>query len=82
VGYSNPDVDKLIETGRNGPDCSQAARAKGYQEMNKILNEDVPYMFGFAQNRILATAANVRGIETGSFSPNADWNIEKWWIKK
>ena len=22
------------------------------------------------------------GIEPGSFSPNADWNIEKWWIKK
>lgn len=82
VGYSNPQVDKLIESGRNGPDCSQAARQKGYQEMNKILNDDVPYMFGFAQNRILATAANIRGIETGAFSPNADWNIEKWWIKK
>jgi peptide/nickel transport system substrate-binding protein len=82
VGYSNPDVDKLIETGRNGPDCSQGARQKVYQEMNKILNDDAPYMFGFAQNRILATASNIRGIEPGSFSPNADWNIEKWWIKK
>jgi peptide/nickel transport system substrate-binding protein len=82
VGYSNPQVDKLIETGRNGPDCSQGARQKAYQEMNKILNDDAPYMFGFAQNRILATASNIRGIETGAFSPNADWNIEKWWIKK
>jgi len=82
VGYSNPNVDKLIETGRNGPDCSQGARQKVYQEMNKILNDDAPYMFGFAQNRILATASNIRGIEPGSFSPNADWNIEKWWIKK
>lgn len=82
VGYSNPQVDKLIETGRNGPDCSQAGRQKVYQEMNKILNDDAPYMFGFAQNRILATASNIRGIDPGSFSPNADWNIEKWWIKK
>jgi peptide/nickel transport system substrate-binding protein len=82
VGYSNPNVDKLIESGRNGPDCSQGARQKVYQEMNKILNDDAPYMFGFAQNRILATASNIRGIEPGSFSPNADWNIEKWWIKK
>jgi peptide/nickel transport system substrate-binding protein len=82
VGYSNAQVDKLIETGRNGPDCSQGARQKAYQEMNKILNDDAPYMFGFAQNRILATASNIRGIEPGSFSPNADWNIEKWWIKK
>jgi peptide/nickel transport system substrate-binding protein len=82
VGYNNPAVDKLIETGRNGPDCTQAGRQKAYQEMNKILNDDVPYMFGFAQNRILATASNIRGIEPGSFSPNADWNVEKWWIKK
>jgi len=82
VGYSNPQVDKLIEQGRNGPDCSQGARQKAYQEMNKILNEDVPYNFGFAQNRILATDARIRGIEPGSFSPNGDWNIHKWWIKK
>lgn len=82
VGYSNPQVDKLIEQGRNGPDCSLAARQKAYQEMNKILNDEVPYMFGFAQNRIFAADTRIQGIVPGSYSPNADWNIEKWWIKK
>jgi len=82
VGYSNPEVDKLIDQGRNGPDCSQAARQKVYQQMNKILNDEVPYMFGFAQNRILATDARIRGIVPGPFSPNGDWNIHEWWIKK
>ena len=82
VGYSNPDVDKLIDQGRNGPDCSQAARQKVYQEMNKILNDEAPYMFGFAQNRILATDARIRGIVPGPFSPNGDWNVHEWWIKK
>jgi peptide/nickel transport system substrate-binding protein len=82
VGYSNPQVDRLIEQGRNGPDCSQAARQKVYQEMNKILNDDVPYNFGFAQNRILAADARIRGIDVGSFSPEGDWNIHKWWIKQ
>jgi peptide/nickel transport system substrate-binding protein len=82
VGYSNPQVDKLIEQGRNGPDCSQAARQKVYQELNKILNDDVPYMFGVADGRILAADARIRGIDVGSYSPNGDWNVHKWWIKK
>jgi peptide/nickel transport system substrate-binding protein len=82
VGYANPRVDQLIDGGRNGPDCSQAARQKLYQEMNKILNDEVPYMFGVANTRILAADVRIRGIDVGTFSPNGDWNIEKWWIKK
>ncbi len=82
VGYNNPEVDKLIDQGRNGPDCSQAGRQKVYQSMNKILNEDVPYMFGVSDNRILAVDARTRGIKEGSFSPNGDWNIQEWWFKK
>jgi peptide/nickel transport system substrate-binding protein len=81
VGYNNPAVDRLIDQGRNGPDCSQGARQKLYQEMNKILNEDVPYNFGVADNRILAVDARIQNIDVGTFSPNGDWNIEKWWFK-
>jgi peptide/nickel transport system substrate-binding protein len=81
VGYNNPELDKLIEQGR-GPDCSQATRKSVYSQANKILNEDQPYNFGFSQNRILATDKRIRGIEPGSFSPDATWNVEKWWIKQ
>jgi peptide/nickel transport system substrate-binding protein len=82
VGYANPAVDKLIEQGRNGPDCSQAARQKVYQEMNKILNEDQPYMFGYAPNVIMVADARVQGIDPGTFNLEGLWNIDKWWIKK
>jgi peptide/nickel transport system substrate-binding protein len=81
VGYSNPEVDKLLDSGRNGPDCSQAARQKVYQQMNKILNDDAPYMFGFAVNRIFATDGRIQNVTTSSFYPNGDYGIEKWWIK-
>lgn len=81
VGYSDPEVDKLIEQGRSGPDCSQAARQAVYRQMEKILNEDVPFNFGFAQNRILAADARLQGIKTGTFSPNADSDAHLWWIK-
>ncbi|HVR88055.1 MAG TPA: ABC transporter substrate-binding protein [Candidatus Limnocylindria bacterium] len=81
VGYKNPDLDKLIEQGR-GPDCTVATRKNIYQQANKILNEDQPYNFAFSQDRILATDKRIRGIEPGSFSPDATWNVEKWWIKQ
>jgi peptide/nickel transport system substrate-binding protein len=81
VGYNNPELDKLVVDGR-GPNCSQDARKTVYAQANKILNEDQPYNFGFSQNRILATDKRIRGIEPGSFSPDATWNVEKWWIKQ
>lgn len=82
VGYSNPRIDQLLDQGRNGPDCSQAARDKVYEELNKILNEDVPYMFGVSNNNFLVADKRIQGIDVGSFSPNSDWNIEKWWFKQ
>ena len=80
VGYKNPELDKLIEQARVG-NCAQDVRKPIYQQANKILNEDQPYNFGFSQNRILATDKRIRGIEPGSFSPDATWNVEKWWNK-
>ena len=82
VGYSNPEVDKLLDQGRNGPDCSQATRAKIYQQMNKILNEDQPYMFGYAPKNLLVVDSTVQGIDPGPFNAEGLWNIDKWWFKK
>jgi len=82
VGYSNPDVDKLIEQGRNGPDCSQAARQKTYQSLNKILNEDQPYMFGYSPKEIMVADGRIQGVDPGTFNLEGLWNIDKWWIKK
>ncbi len=64
------DVDKLLDQGRNGPDCSQGARQKVYQQMNKILNDDAPYMFGFAVNRIMVAASNIQSCSISAPSPN------------
>lgn len=82
VGYSNPEVDKLLDQGRNGPDCSQAARQKVYQQMNKILNEDEPYMFGYAPKNLLVVDSTVQGVDPGPFNAEGLWNVDKWWFKK
>ena len=67
VGYSNPEVDKLIEQGIAVTD--QAERAKIYQEMQKILLEDLPWINLFVANQYEAMKTDVKGyvhIPTGS----------------
>lgn len=79
VGYNNPQVDRLIEEGRS-TNCGRDSRRNTYSQITRILSEDQPFNFSFSQNRILVTDRRLRGIEPGTFSPNATWNMEKWWI--
>jgi peptide/nickel transport system substrate-binding protein len=46
-GYSNPEVDKLLQAGRSTLD--QAGRAKFYQDAATILTKDLPYFIVSAQ---------------------------------
>jgi peptide/nickel transport system substrate-binding protein len=67
VGYSNPDADKLIEQGIAVAD--QAERAKIYQDLQKILLEDLPWINLFIANQFEAMKTDVKGyvhIPTGS----------------
>jgi peptide/nickel transport system substrate-binding protein len=81
AGFADARLDSLLEQGR-GPDCARDARRDAYAQANRLLNEEQPYNFGFSQNRILVTDSRIRSIDPGSYSPNAMWNIEKWWIKR
>jgi peptide/nickel transport system substrate-binding protein len=67
VSYSNPDVDALIEKGIAVTD--QAERAEIYQEIQRILLEDLPWISLFVANQYEAMKTNVKGyvhIPTGS----------------
>jgi len=82
VHYKNADVDKAIEAGRNGPDCSQEARKVAYQKVNQQLNEDVPYTFLYTGDSLVFFNKSVRGIDPKVYSTASGWNIEKWWVKR
>src|SRR5215211_1841656 len=67
ANYSNPEVDKLIEQGIAATD--QEERAGIYQEIQKILLEDLPWVSLFVANQYEAMKDYVRGyvhIPTGS----------------
>ena len=80
VFYANPKVDAALEAGRNGPDCSKAARAKQYQTIEKELNNDAPYTFLYNADSLLFMNKNIQGAAPTTISTT--WNIEQWWIKQ
>ena len=74
----NVDVDKSIDDGRFGPDCSLAARKRAYDTFNKILNEDQPYNFLYWQNQFVIMSTRVHGLTPGTYVPLPDAHL--WWI--
>ena len=69
--YANPDVDKLIESGRAEPD--EAKRVAIYRAFQEMVVADAPDIFGVLERRKLALRDNVQGF---SFVPVASNAIE------
>lgn len=80
VGYKA--TDSLIEAQRNGPDCSVANRKKIIHQIDKQLNEDVPWTFLWAGDTLVVAQASLQGFDPKPFSTGSRWNLEKWWIKR
>jgi peptide/nickel transport system substrate-binding protein len=76
IGYSNPELDKLIAEGVATTD--QNARAEVYAQIQAILLEDLPWINLFIANQYEAMKAYVKGyvhIATGSNS-----SIREVWL--
>lgn len=82
TAFKDPAMDKAIEEGRNpsNGDCSTAARKKQYETFNKILNENQPYNFGYANNVLAVSQKSLQNFAPASFS--TVYNVYQWWIKK
>jgi len=67
TGYNNPEVDALIDQGIAVTD--QAQRAEIYQEIQRLLLQDLPWVSLFVANQYEAMRSDVKGYEhipTGS----------------
>jgi peptide/nickel transport system substrate-binding protein len=80
VGYKS--ADSVIEAQRNGPDCSIANRKKLIHQVDKMLNEDVPWTFLWAADTLVYAQASLRGFDPKPFSTASRWSIEKWWFRR
>lgn len=78
VGYSNGKVDELVVKARRTMDEMEQRMILLHAQ--KILNEELPYIFLYTKDKLMASKEKVRGI-----MPNSNgffWNIHEWWIPK
>ncbi|MBI3521785.1 MAG: hypothetical protein HY071_01640 [Chloroflexi bacterium] len=78
--YRNAVVDKALDAGRDGPDCSEAARNAQAHIVDKQLNEDVPMVFLYSPNSLVFADRTLQNFAPNQYS--TFYNIETWWFKK
>ena len=79
--YNNPELDRLIDAARLGPDCSEATLKTLYAAANRILNDQAPAVFLYSQDNVFFTNTALRGLVEKPYG-GIFWNVEKWWIKR
>lgn len=77
VGYSNNEVDKLIEESRE--EKSYSKRKDIYYKLHRIIREDVPYIFLWSHNRNIGAKRYLTNL---SINPiNIFQTVNQWDIK-
>ncbi|MFN7210013.1 MAG: ABC transporter substrate-binding protein [Aggregatilineales bacterium] len=78
TSWSNPRVDELLKNGLAAPGCTEEARNVYYYELQRLFQEELPYIPLFVINGQYAARSNVVGFDP---RPNEMfWNIETWTI--
>lgn len=78
VGYSNGEVDNLIEKARET--LNREDRKKLYWKIHELIAEDQPYTFLYVPDAIIAVNKRIKGIES---APAGIWhNYIHWYVPK
>ena len=76
VEFKNPDLDKLLEQGRATMD--PAKRKEIYIQAQKIVNEQLPYVFLYSQHVTSAMSNRIKGV---IWSTQGPIDLYKWYIE-
>jgi len=76
ISYGNPEVDGLLEKGRNTFD--QGERKKYYDRFQEILAEDQPYTFLYVPDALPIVSSRFRGIEPAPIG--IGHNLIRWYV--
>lgn len=81
VAYINKDVEKLFdEAGGSTGTCDLDFRKQKYQEIQKIIAEDSPYIFLYYRKAWSGQNNRIKGIEPTVLG--IGWNSEEWYIEE
>ena len=76
VGYNNSRVDELLTAGLKEADRED--RIEIYHEVQEILSEEVPSLFVFFLNNIVAVPNNLENFKLNPTQANNTWNMYEW----
>ena len=80
VSYYNPKVEELMEKGVTAAGCTPEVRAPFYKEIQKLMHDDVAYVFVSGGVGNTAYAKRWGGIDPGTWS--FFYNIQQWYFKQ
>jgi len=76
MSYNNPEVTRLVQEALTVPACDEAKRAEIYHQIEKILQDDQPYIWIATRNTTYAALGTVQGFDP---QPNVPmWNANVW----
>jgi peptide/nickel transport system substrate-binding protein len=78
TSYTNPELDRLFLEGLNVPGCAPEDRAPIYWQVQKILQDDQPYVWLFTQGGFYAASAKIEGWSPAAnipFNDAEDWLV-------
>lgn len=78
TGYSNPEVDHLLEVGRAS--CHRLERVKYYHRIQEILAEDLPMLFLYFKDELPVVSSRIRGIEVAP--AGILHNFTEWYVPR
>jgi peptide/nickel transport system substrate-binding protein len=76
IGYSNPEVDRLLEDARRTFD--QAKRRESYHRVHEILYSEQPYTFLYSAEALPIVSSRFRGVEASPIG--IGYNFIKWYV--
>ncbi len=78
TGYSNPEVDRLLEAGRSS--CVQQDRVKYYHRIQEILAEDLPMLFLYFKDELPVVSSRFRGVKVAP--AGILYNFTEWYVPR
>jgi peptide/nickel transport system substrate-binding protein len=80
TSYYNPEFVRLSEKALTLPGCDPAERAEIYHQIDRLLQDDQPYLWLFVMNDLYAAHSNVIGFDPQPHAPW--WNIHTWRVTR
>jgi peptide/nickel transport system substrate-binding protein len=71
--YNNPEVDRLLDAGRR--ELDRPRRAQLYAQAQRIIRDELPWIFQWAGEELSATRADVKGFSHHAATTHALWNL-------